>query len=74
VHRLPNLKGRVCNLDFPALHENNFVAYFTGCQLFGPEKLVKVDFGGLKVDKQSILDPKVDLKSKKSILSIVFST
>jgi len=42
--RLPNFKGRACNLDFPALHESNFAAYFTGCQLFGPEKSVKVDF------------------------------
>jgi len=41
---LPNFKGRACKLDFPALHESNFAAYFTGCQLFGPEKSVKVDF------------------------------
>jgi len=38
AHRLPNFKGRACN--FTALHESNFAAYFTGCQLFGPEKLV----------------------------------
>jgi len=41
---LPNFKGRACKLDFPALHESNFAAYFTGCQPFGPEKSVKVDF------------------------------
>jgi len=40
----PNLKGRACNLDFPALHESNFAAHFTGCQLFGPAKSFKVDF------------------------------
>jgi len=38
--RLSNFKGRACNLDFPALHESNFAAYFKGCQLFGPEKSV----------------------------------
>jgi len=41
--RLPNFKGRACKLDFPALHESNFAAFFTGCQLFGPEKSVKVE-------------------------------
>jgi len=40
---LPNFKGRACKLDFPALHKSNFAAYFTGCQLFGPENTVKVD-------------------------------
>jgi len=35
-----------------------FAAYLTGCQLFGPEKSVDVDFEAEK--------------SKKSILSIVF--
>jgi len=72
---MPNLKGRACNLDFPALvleevkstrggdHgemktllqrgkvrvfispfpallESKFAAYFTGCQLFEPEKSI----------------------------------
>jgi len=55
---LPNFKGRACNLDFPALHESNFAAYFTGCQLFGPEKLIKSRF--------------CTQKSKNSILSFVF--
>jgi len=41
--RLPNFKGRNCNLDFPTLHESNFAAYFTGCQLYGLEKTVKVE-------------------------------
>jgi len=44
AQRLPNFKGRACKLDFPALHESNFAAYFTGCQLLGPEKSVKVEF------------------------------
>jgi len=44
AYQLPNLKGRNCKLDFPALHERDFAAYFTGCQLFGPEKSVKVGF------------------------------
>jgi len=37
---LPNFKGRACNLDFPALHESNFAAYFTGCQLFWTQKSI----------------------------------
>jgi len=41
---LPNFKGRTCKLDFPALHESKFAAYFTGCLLFEPEKSVKVEF------------------------------
>jgi len=41
---LPNFKGRACNLDFPAVHESNFAAYFKGCQFLGPEKSFKVDF------------------------------
>jgi len=41
---LPNFKGRACKLDFPALHERNFSAYFTGCQIEEPEQSVKVDF------------------------------
>jgi len=69
---LPNFKGRACKLDFPALHESNFAAYFTGYQILGPEKSVKVDLRGRKVDKKSIFDPKFDFKSKKSILSFVF--
>jgi len=32
---LPKFKERACKLDFTALHESNFAAYFTGCQLFG---------------------------------------
>jgi len=52
AQRLPNFKGRACKLDFPALHESNFGAYFTGHQ--------KVQ----KVDKKSILDPKVDFKDR----------
>jgi len=52
---LPNFKESACKLDFPALHTSNFAAYFTGCQLFGPEKSAKVDFWGRKVDKQSVL-------------------
>jgi len=64
---LHNFKGRACKLDFPALHESNFTAYITGCQLFGPEKSVKVDLCDRKDDKKSILDPKL-------IVSIVFST
>jgi len=71
VHRLPYFKGRACKLDFPALHESNFAAYFTGCQLFGPEKSI---FEAKKSIKKSILDPKFVLKLKKSISSIVFST
>jgi len=71
---LPNFKERACNLDFPAHHGSNFDAYFTGCQLFEPEKSVEVDVWGRKVDKKLIFDPKVDFKSKKSILSMVFST
>jgi len=39
AHRLSTFKGRACKLDFPALHESNFAAYFTG-----PEKSVEVDF------------------------------
>jgi len=35
---------RTCILDFPALHESNFAAYFTGCHILGPEKLVKIVF------------------------------
>jgi len=35
-------------ISFPALHETNFAAYFTGWQILGPEK--------------SILEPKVDSK------------
>jgi len=65
--RLPNFKGRACYLDFPALHESNFAAYFTRWQLFGPEKSVNVDFRGRKVDKKSVLDPKVDLTSKSRL-------
>jgi len=42
--RLPNFKGRACKLNFPALHESNFAAYFTGCQHFGPEKSIKSRF------------------------------
>jgi len=41
---LPNFKGRACKLDFPALHESNFAASFTGCQILGLEKSNKVDF------------------------------
>jgi len=41
---LPNFKGRACKLDFPALHESKFAAYFTGCQICGPEKSDQVDF------------------------------
>jgi len=63
----------MCRLH-SALHWSNFAAYFTGCQFKEHEKSLKVDFWGRKVDKKSILDLKVDLKSKKSILSIVFST
>jgi len=37
---LPNFKGRACKLDFPALHESNFAAYFTGCQILGPVKSI----------------------------------
>jgi len=54
---LPNFKA--CKLDFPVLHESNFAAYFTGS-----EKSVKCDIKGRKVDKMSVLDPKVDLKLK----------
>jgi len=72
--QLPNFKGRACNLDFPALNESNFAAFITACQLFEPEKSVEVDFRGQKVDKKSIFDPKFDLKSRKSIISIVSST
>jgi len=60
----PNSKGRTCKLNFPALHKSNFAAYFTGCQIRQTRK----------VDKNSVLEPKVDFESKKSILNIVFST
>jgi len=40
----PNFNERTCKLDFPALHESNFAAYFTGCQIFVPEKSVKAKF------------------------------
>jgi len=42
--RLPNFKGCACKLDFSALNESNIAAYFTGCQIKEPEKLVEVDF------------------------------
>jgi len=64
AQRLPNFKGRACKLDFPALLESNFAAYLTGCQLFGPEKSVKVYLRGRKFGKKLILGPKVNLKSK----------
>jgi len=32
-----NFKGRACKLDFPALHESKFAAYFTRWQILGPE-------------------------------------
>jgi len=57
---LPNFKGRACKLDFPALHESKFAAYFTGWLIVGPEKSVKVDFLCRRVDKKSVLDPKVE--------------
>jgi len=38
VFWLPNFKRRACKLDFHALHESNFAAYFTGCQILDPEK------------------------------------
>jgi len=37
-------------LKGPALHESNFAVYFTGCQLLRPEKSVRVNFRGRKVD------------------------
>jgi len=56
---LPNFKGRACNLDFPALHESNFAAYFIqGASFLGPKSQLKSNFEAEK----SILDPKVDLK------------
>jgi len=51
---LPNFKGRACNLDFLAIDESNFAAYFTGCQI-----------KGRNVDKKSILEAKVDLSRRK---------
>jgi len=51
--RLPNFKGCTCKLDFPALHESNFAAHFTGYLILGPEKSVKVDFWGRIVDLKS---------------------
>jgi len=56
--RKPNFKVRACKLDFPALHESNFAAYFTGCQILGPEYSVKVNLRGPKVAKKSILAQK----------------
>jgi len=42
---LPNFKRRPSKFDFPALHhESKFAAFFTGWQIIGPEKSVKVDF------------------------------
>jgi len=41
---LPYFKGSACKLDFPALHDSNFAAYFTGCQIFGPDKSFIVNF------------------------------
>jgi len=54
--RLPNFKGRACKLDFPALHASIFAAYFTGWQLFEPEKSIKSRFWTQK----SILSRKVE--------------
>jgi len=48
---LPNFEGLAYKLNFPASHESNFAAYFTGRQIFGPENSAKVGFG-----------PKVDFK------------
>jgi len=46
-----------CKLDFTALHKSNFAAYFTECQILGPEKAVKVNFRGQKVGVGSFDEP-----------------
>jgi len=57
---------RACNLDFPALHESNFAAYFKGRQTIESVKTVKVDFFGQKSRlKVLFLNRKVDLKVQK---------
>jgi len=57
-----NLVAKFYGAYFPALLGSNFAAYFTGCQIFGPEKLVKVDFGGRKFNKKAVFGPIVDFK------------
>jgi len=59
------LRERACKLDFPALHESNFVTYITECQILGPKSQFKSIFGAEKSIKSR-------LWTQKSILSIVF--